>query len=259
MKIRLLVAVLLSLFAGCSDRDAPGRTSLPLHSLTLNVSGREVRLWLALFEADKFTVRVIDNAASATAADPPYSNLEAAMRATGCVAGCNASFFNRQPFDPVGLMISDGRKTGSYNPKSWMKGLLVVRADGPALELTDTFQPDQPGVTALIQSGPWLVRAGRSETDDNNTQQARRTFIGHNGHGVWFLGASEDCTLQELANCLRGAAVRAVVDVQAALNFDGGPSSGLWIKGTPANFYEREGWVVRNFIGLEPKSPTPAR
>jgi exopolysaccharide biosynthesis protein len=251
MKPRLFAVALVLLLGGCSAKDAPIHTVIPLHKLTVREHGHAIHLTLAVFEADKFSVRVVDNASPMAGARFP--NLQAAMQATGCVAGCNASFFNREPFDPVGLMISDGRKAGTFDPKLWMKGLLVVRADGPALVPTETFQPDQPGVSALIQSGPWLVRAGRSETDDNNNETAPRTFIGHNSAGIWFLGTSDDCTLQELANCLRDDAVRTVVDVQLALNFDGGPSTGLWVKGTPTNFYQREGWVVRNFVGLEPK------
>jgi len=234
--------------AGAQDEAVP-----KLHSLTVRQEGRVIHLWLAVFSANKFSVRVIDNDAPGDGFRFP--DLAAAMKAEGCVAGCNASFFDRHPFDPVGLAISDGRKSGRFDPKSWMKGLLVVRAGGPSLESTEGFHPEQAGVVALIQSGPWLVRAGKSETDNSKRPQAARTFIGHNGSGDWFIGTSDACSLQELATLLRGEIVRAVIEVQGALNFDGGPSTCLWLKRKYSDFYLREGASVRNFIGLVPKKP----
>lgn len=252
-RARLLV-VSMALFLGCAHGIAQENTLIPLHSISVREKGRVINLWLAMFDPARFTIRVIDNAA--TRDTPKYYDLALAMKAEGCVGGCNGGFFDRNPFDPVGLMISDGRKTGRFDPKSWMKGLLVVREEGPALEGTDSFQPDQTGITALIQSGPWLVRAGRSETDNNKNAQAARTFIGHDGKGTWFIGVSDACTLHELSSVLGGDAVRAVVDVRTALNFDGGPSTGLWLRGTPHDFYRREGWADRNYLGLIPKKGT---
>lgn len=229
---------------------------LPVHALRVDSQGRDVRLWLALFKEEKFDLRVIDNATPAGVAR--FANLGAAMRAEGAVAGCNASFFDRDPFAPVGGMVSDGRVTTLLDTASWMKGVLVVRADGPALENTDAVGTDRPGVLALVQSGPWLVREGAAEADNHNGLQAARTFIGHNGKGGWFLGLSEPCTLRELANLLRSDRVLALVDVRAALNLDGGPSSGLWVKGAPRDFYRMEVWDVRNFIAVVPKGLAPS-
>lgn len=250
MRARILVAIVLCLIA-CRGARAQEPAAPRLQAVTVGDHGRVIHLWLAVFSPDEFSLRVIDNEAPDDGFRFP--DLATAMKAEGCVAGCNAGFFNWHPFEPVGLMISDGRKFGRFNPKSWMKGLLVVRAEGPSLESTHGFNPDQPGITALIQSGPWLVRAGKSETDNSRRAQAARTFIGNDGGGVWFIGMSDACSLQELATALRDEAVRAVIDVQVALNFDGGPSSGLWLKRNPADFYLKERTPVRDYLGLVPK------
>jgi hypothetical protein len=171
------------------------------------------------------------------------------MESYHCVAGCNGGFFERRPFTPVGGMISEGRRLSAVDPKNWMKGLLVVRAGHATLESSEKFQ-DAAEVTDLLQSGTWLVRDGKSETDSSRTQIARRTFVCSNGKGTWAIGASERCTLHELATILKSAEVTAVLDIQIALNFDGGPSTGLWLRQSPDNFYLPEKWAVRNYIGV---------
>lgn len=222
-----------------------------LHALTPRVNDRSVRLWLTIFPTAHFTLRVIDNAAAN--GRPRYFDLAAAMKAEGCIAGVNGGFFDRDPFNPVGLMISDGRRAGVFQGQGWLRGLLVLRADGPALEESAGFDPAQPGLLGLLQSGPWLVRAGQAETDNSRAPTDKRTFIGHDGKGRWFLGYCDACSLHELAGLLRGSEVAAVIDVKSALNLDGGPSSGFWIGAGAQKFHRQEYWSVRNFIGATPK------
>lgn len=229
----------------------------PVHSVVVHADGRGARLWLVFFPEKDFYIRIIDNAAPANA--ERYKTMDVPLRAAGAFAGANGSFFNREPFDPVGLMISESRTTGRFDPQSWMKGLLVVRGTRLALETSDKFQPDEPGITGAIQSGPWLVREGRPEADNNATHPAPRTFIGHDGKGVWFLGVSNDCSLHHLSQFLRSDAVRAITDVSWALNLDGGPSTGLWVKGSPRDFYRQEKWPVRNYLAVVAKPETTTK
>lgn len=240
---------------------------MPLHTLSVQAEGRSARLWLTLFEEEKHLIRVIDNAAPGDI--ERYKTMDVPLRAAGVLAGANGSFFNRTPFEPVGLMISEGRQTGRFDPQSWMKGILVVRDGRMTIEPSDTFVLDSK-ISAAIQSGPWLVRGGRAETDNSATQAAARTFIGHNGKSLWFLGVSNECSLRHLSLFLRSEPVRAVIDVDTALNFDGGPSTGLWVRGERRDFYRQEKWPVRNYvavvrrptldtnIGTDAKPPEPA-
>ncbi len=239
-----VLLILFLVFGAVSHADeAP---ALSVKQLSFQGNRRVVQVWLTKFSADRHALRVIDN----TAPGQPYRyvDLAQAMRGEGCVAGCNGVFFDRNPFVPSGYMISDGRASGVFKPTSWLKGMLVVRKDVLSLESIDGFKPGDADVTQLLQSGPWLVRAGAAEKDNNNTAQAPRTFAGSDGNGVWFLGVTDDCTLQELSDFLGSGKIRDVVNVRDALNFDGGPSTGLWVK--DARFYQREKWTVQNYLGV---------
>jgi uncharacterized protein YigE (DUF2233 family) len=236
--------ILFLVFGGVSFADdAP---ALSVKTFSFQGGRRVVQVWLTTFSADRHALRVIDN----TARDQPYryGDLAQAMRGEGGVAGCNGGFFDRSPFVPSGYLISDGRASGVFNPTSWMKGLLVVRKDVLSLESTDGFKPGDAEVTQLLQSGPWLVRGGLAEKDNNATLQAARTFVGTDGNGGWFIGVTDDCTLQELADFLAGGEIRTAVHVRDALNLDGGPSTGLWVK--DVRFYQREKWTVQNYLGV---------
>lgn len=222
-----------------------------LHELSVRLGDRSIRISTVIFASKDFSIRVIDNATAEDAAK--FLNLDSAMESNGCVAGCNGGFFSRKPFAPVGGMISDGRQTSAVDSNSWMIGLLVVQNGQPSLSATDSFQPT-PDITDLLQSGTWLVRAGLPETDSSRPQVARRTFVCHDGKGTWAIGASERCTLLELAKILKSPEITAIIDIQEALNFDGGPSTGLWCKKDFDNFYLAEKWAVRNFIGISPRS-----
>lgn len=224
---------------------------ISLNEIQASVADRSIQLSLVIFAEADFSIRVISN--DGTYEAPKYASLADAMKASGCVAGSNGGFFSRQPFAPVGGMISGGVRTARVNQHSWMKGLLVVKNGRPDLIEADSIKTSD-GFSDLLQSGTWLARARQAETDNSRVKIARRTFLGHDGRGRWVLGASTPCTLHELAVALRTAEVTAVIDLQIALNFDGGPSTGLWLKQAPADFYIHEGTPVRNFIGISPKS-----
>lgn len=249
----LLAIVLFSTIGNCCFADEPKQSpGIMLKEVSVTQAAGQTSVTLVVFSEREFTIRVIDNAGKNDAAKFP--TLAKAMEFHNCIAGCNGGFFDRHPFSPVGGMISAGRRTSAVDPNIWMKGLLVVRGGHPTLELSESFQ-DKPEVTELLQSGTWLVRAGVSETDSSRNQIARRTFICHDGKGTWAIGASERCTLHELATILKSPEVTAILNIQEALNFDGGPSTGLWLKQATSNFYLPEKWAVRNFIGIFP-NPT---
>lgn len=243
-------ALLLMLMGAAFAVSAQPATLLPVQSVAIQAESRSTRLWLTFFTEDKFSIRIIDNAGPGDSAR--YPTMDVPLRAGGAVAGVNGGFFNRTPFAPVGLMISEGRRISRADPDSWMKGALVVRSTRFALEPVTSFRADDPDITGAIQSGPWLVREGLAETDNSRGQPAARTFIGHDGKGRWFLGVSNDCSLHHLAGVLRSNEVRAVIDVQWALNLDGGPSSGLWARGAQRDFYRQEKSTVRNYLAVVP-------
>ena len=250
MLSRLIILVLAGALAGfAGEPDKAGQHPV-LHGVQVVDGNRPIALSLIVFSAQDYSFHVIDNAGENDTAKFP--DMAMAMKTNGCVAGCNGGFFSRKPFAPVGGMICGGIKVSRVNRRSWIKGALVVRAGRPALEEGESIETTE-GISDLLQSGTWLVRNGKSETDNSREKIARRTFIGHDAYGRWFLGASSPCTLHELAAALRASEVFAVIDVQSALNLDGGPSTGLWLKQSPDDFYLQELWPVRNYVGIVPR------
>lgn len=246
------IRALLGLFLATVIVAASAAEIRPLspREILAGVGPRNVRLTLVVFSPREYSVRVIDNAAANDTARFPRLHL--AMPALGAAAGCNGSFFNQHPFEPVGLMVGDGIRAGTFDPQSWMQGLMVVRHGRLGFEVAAEFQ-DGPAVTQAIQSGPWLVRSGQAVAN-GDTRRAHRTFICRGADGRWALGAaSEPCTLGQLATALRSEEATAALDVQEALNFDGGPSTGLWVKGDHGDYSLPDQWAVRNYVALFPR------
>jgi uncharacterized protein YigE (DUF2233 family) len=243
----LLLGLLLTASSGGT---MAGESPAPLaaREVEATANGATVRLTFVLFSPRDFELRVVDNANSSDTARFP--RLAEAMRELGGAAGCNGGFFNQKPFDPVGLMIASGVRAGTFDPLSWMKGLVVVRDGELRLEEAATFTAS-PAVSHALQTGPWLVRGGVAEKHADH-RGALRTFICRDGNGRWAIGTSARCSLGDLPALLTSPEVASLIAIKDALNLDGGPSTGLWVNepGQPYSLPER--WPVRNYLGLFP-------
>jgi hypothetical protein len=132
----------------------------------------------------------------------------------------------------TGLVVSEGEASGtSYGE---FAGMLYAGSDGiPQLRWLQTwpYRPDE-ALSAAVQCFPVLVKPGGvmgfpAGADDGHT--ARRTFVAQDGSGrMMFLVAPRGFfSLHTLAVWL----VESDLDIDIALNLDGGPSSGLWVPG----------------------------
>ena len=250
MRFKLCIALAGIAVIGSPANEKKPAPTVSLHEVRVESDGREVLVTLAVFSEKDFRLRVINNPTEGTG--PKYVTLVGAMRASGCMAGSNGGFFEQRPFAPVGLLLCNGQPVGQLNPTSWMRGVFAVRSQQASLESTDTFRAS-PDLTDAVQSGPWLVRTGRVETDNENSRMAPRTFICHDQRGNWALGASGPCTLRELAALLKDGRITSILDIHDALNLDGGPSTGLWCQRSEGNFYLQEKWAVRDYVGVMPR------
>jgi uncharacterized protein YigE (DUF2233 family) len=146
----------------------------------------------------------------------------------------NGGFFDEQNA-ATALVIVDGVATGkSY---SGFGGLFALRDDTPS---TPTLQwlkakpytPD-PRITYALQGSPMLVHnGGMVQGISDNGARSRRSFVAIDTQGrvLFGIGQYAQWTLTDLARYL--AEVDAL-QIQNALNLDGGGSTGLWIRGTP--------------------------
>jgi uncharacterized protein YigE (DUF2233 family) len=139
----------------------------------------------------------------------------------------NGGFFT-EDFQTTALLISAGQVSGtSYEGFGGM--LSVDQAGQIALRpLRDTtYDPSEPLVEA-IQSFPMLVMPGGEEAlFEDNGQRARRTAVAldRSGRLLVIAAPTSVLTLHDLANWLRSGDL----EIDRALNLDGGPSTGLFL------------------------------
>jgi len=181
-----------------------------------------------------------------------WADAAAAGRAMGGLASANAGFFTPEG-KPLGLVVVDGRREGAVNRASSLgAGFYVERNGGMDLARRERFG----GGDQALQSGPFLVEAGRAVGGLSERRSSARTFLATDGRSGWILARSGACSLAELARALAGETL-AGVRVAHALNLDGGRSSDLWVSdrvaGGPAS--SRPFWnkPVRNFLVLKPR------
>lgn len=155
--------------------------------------------------------------------------------ATGALIVVNGGYFREEAGEliPTGLLVSNGQATGrSYGD---FAGMLAITDGRPELRwLAQTpYDPAEP-LQAGLQSFPLLVKPGgelgfpQQHEDD---RQARRTVIAQDRQGrLLFLVAYQGSfTLHRLSRYL----VESDLDLDVALNLDGGTSSGLLLAEPP--------------------------
>jgi uncharacterized protein YigE (DUF2233 family) len=159
---------------------------------------------------------------------------------TGALIVLNGGYFREEAgkLIPTGLIVVEGQAQGqSYDT---FAGMLAVTTEGPELRWLEQtpYDPQEP-LLAGLQSFPLLVKPGGelgfpAEHEDN--RRARRTVIGQDRAGrLLFLVADRGYfSLHQLSLYL----VNSDLDLDIALNLDGGPSSGLLLaepaEGIPA-------------------------
>jgi uncharacterized protein YigE (DUF2233 family) len=143
----------------------------------------------------------------------------------------NGSFFTEQ-YASTALVISDGVASGaSYQG---FGGMLAVAPDERVelWPLRDTpYDPSVP-LAQGVQSFPMLVFPGGAPAPvEDNGQRARRTAVALDRAGrlLFVVSPTSAFTLPELAAWLAGADL----EVDRALNLDGGSSTGLYLSAGP--------------------------
>lgn len=165
---------------------------------------------------------------------------------SGAVALINGGFFTPE-WIATGLIISEGQPSGtSY---STFAGMVAIQNGVPAVRsLARTpYDPSEP-LEGGLQSFPLLILEGQAAPSEvaNNRDTARRAVIAQDREGRIVLLATRRgfFTLPELSRYLAASDL----DLEIALNLDGGSSTGLI-------------WQVKTgepYIGVRPLTPLPA-
>lgn len=169
------------------------------------------------------------------------TTLDGMPSAAGAIVAVNASFFDLR-FDARGWTVSDGQPwpqpfAVAASPLLACDRLQRCRIhfDVPAAPAADWF--------SVVAGTPWLVRAGRARTDDDDAGCANlcarehpRTAVGLDAprHRLWIVLAEgrrppvAGVRLAPLAQWM------CSLGVHDAVNLDGGGSSALFVNGRPA-------------------------
>ncbi len=208
------------------------------------------RLWIARVDPALARFRVLYNPADARTVRSWFDSLGADKAAQPRLV-VNAGYFTPEKA-ATALVVSDGARSGqSY---VGFGGMFFV-GGGQVGVRSLSAQPYSAGeaLDQAVQSFPMLVQpGGLPAVVDDQGQSARRTVVGQDRAGriVFVVSAQPIFTLNRLSAFLAASDL----DLDAALNLDGGTSSGLWYADQVGNISGIDSWVgVPAVIVAEPE------
>ncbi len=149
------------------------------------------------------------------------------------LATINGGFFDENN-QSTALVISDGVVSGSsYEGNGGMFAVDVAGNVSLRYLAAQPYDPNEPLVAAL-QSWPMLIAGGTlTYTSMDDGQRARRSVVAldRSGHVLLIACSGSDFSLRGLADWL----LASDLEIDAALNLDGGSSTGLYLDGTEQN------------------------
>jgi len=202
---------------------APG---VETRRLRASVAGRETAISLVRLDPRQVRFRV------GYAPEAPLPLASWAERA-GAQVAINGGFFDADGRS-VALLVHDGQFEGSSYVGQG--GMFAVSPEGAVWLQSLADQPFDPNVplAQALQGWPMLVKPGlgasyRAEDDD----RARRSALGldHGGRVVLVVAAAPAFTLSEFSAWL----AVADLELESAVNLDGGASSGLIVRSDSAS------------------------
>ncbi|HTI15496.1 MAG TPA: phosphodiester glycosidase family protein [Dictyobacter sp.] len=152
------------------------------------------------------------------------------MKQTGATAIINGGYFDTNN-QATGLIVSNGQASGtSYTDQG---GMLSVNTQG-AVAITSLIQHPFDGDTNQLeqatQCAPMLMVNGKETQFDDNAAQRRRTVVAmdKDGNLLFIVSPSDAFTVTDMADLL---ASHTELNIQTALNLDGGSSTGIYLNG----------------------------
>lgn len=206
---------------------------LEARRLLVQTSAGSDRLWLARVDPPRVRLRVLYEPTSQRTVRDWFD-------AAGARLAVNAGYFTPAK-NATALIVSDGIRRGrSYVGFGGMFSVSNGWAQVRSL-IAHPYSPDEP-LDQAVQSFPMLIHAGgQAATIDDNGQVARRTAIGQDRAGriVFVVSAMPVFSLKTLSAFLAASDL----DLDVALNLDGGTSSGLWYRDEAGNTAGVDSWV----------------
>lgn len=206
--------------------------------------GQRVTADVAIFSAKSTALRVIDN--------PDGQSLAAVMKREKCACGVNGGYFDTE-FKPIGLRVVDHTTFSGLRRARLITGILLQSDRGIDVVRVGEVSHTKK-ILAAVQSGPFLVEGDKRIQGLNDSQSARRTFVGLTRNERALLGVCSDVSLGQLANILATAPIVADSKIRRAMNLDGGSSSAFWFAREDGSAFSISGRKpVRDFVAVVPK------
>lgn len=201
-------------------------TAMELRSTRFSANGHSGHLTMVRLDPASYTIRVKYDVANAGSLREWYDAIKP-------LAIINGGYFDAQG-KATALVIFDGIRTGdSYEG---FGGMVVINAEGQFELRSLRQQPFDPSenLQQAMQSSPMLIQPGGVLSSlEADADRSRRTVIARDIHGRILLIVCDTMTftLAELADVLKNSDL----ELDAALNLDGGRSTGLYVQTDVAN------------------------
>jgi uncharacterized protein YigE (DUF2233 family) len=186
--------------------------------------------------------------------EPPHARLEHLAKDKAVVAAVNGGFFEADGA-ASGLLVSQGRRMGKLDARGG-SGILVVSHGRARLVSADGTDASMEG-DVVLQCGPRLVEPDGTigiRTDDGKRAARTAACIRDDGREIDLVlaftrnGDRDGPGLYQMSQWLREPLVAGETSgCEAALNLDGGPSTGIVLRGMPEELhkpYGRVPWAI---------------
>lgn len=164
----------------------------------------------------------------------------------------NAGFFTPQK-TATGLIIASGKAYGQTY--KGFGGMFSIRDGKPRLQWlgAQPYVPDAK-ITQAVQTFPMLVQSSKVMANlPSEDRHTYRSFVAIDKTGKVLLGITRSSSwlLSDLAVML---ASHPMLNVDSALNLDGGASTGIWLRGMPEGDLTDSYDTVPSVITVKSKS-----
>lgn len=197
-------------------------------------TGRGAELVAVRADPQKFSFKVLD-APGLLQAPSAYVH-ELAMKAEPVIA-VNGSFYLPVTFEPIGLVVSGGEVKNNWK-KGAGSGVFTVKDKKASIDWSRDYKKSWESSEVVLQAGPLIIEPGGKEGIYNNVEKYRsRTAVGIDREGRAVLvgtlrvdemgGELSGLDLHELMAIMRAPPEKGGLGLDAALNLDGGTSTGM--------------------------------
>lgn len=234
---------------------APAPPALPASPAAaprmVRASVSDIPLAGVVFDSRSHRLAVIDQPGGPGSRFADAASAGASARA---LAAINAGFFNPDG-SPLGLVVSSGKTSGSWNSSSLGSAVWHENSSGQsAISRRSIGASAISAMREALQAGPLLVENHRPVSGLESSKTSARTIVAWDGGTCWMIARTAPCTLAALG---RSLAETDQFPATTVLNLDGGRSADLWISGRVSGgpLTERPFWnkPVRNFLVLLPR------